>query len=142
MSGVVQDNVASNKQVIYLPFFATDIGDADGTLYGQATTPEYVMPFRGSVVGFSGTLNGTLTTGTLQINPMINGSPAGAFTPAAALMHVNQTGVYYTHGGRKSGYEFQAGARIGATYQKTGTIAPETRDGNFLLIVLQEGVQL
>lgn len=141
MGNVVQSNVASSKQVAYLPFYATDIGDTNGTLFGQASTPTYIAPSKGSVLGFSGTLNGTLSTGSLQFSAMINGSISPAFDDATALMHVNQTGVKYLQSGRKANFTFAAGAGLGMTWQKSGTIAPTTRDGNFLLVVLYEEVQ-
>lgn len=139
---VAQTSLGSRKQVVYLPFYATDIGDAPGTLVGQATTPEYILPNRGSIVGVTGTLNGTLTTGTLTLQPTINGSLCPAFTNSGALLHLNQNGASYMQGGRKANYTFAAGSRIGLIYGKSATVAPTTRDGNFLLVVLQEGVEL
>lgn len=141
MSNVSQTHVASTKQAFAYPFYLTDIADANGTLMGQATTPEYIAPYKGSIIGFSGTLNGTLTTGTLTLQPTIDGSLCPAFTESGALLHLNQNGAYYTQDARKANYQFDAGARLGFIYQKASTVAPTTRDGNFTLIVLHEGVQ-
>lgn len=139
---VAQTPLASEKSVNLIPFFITDIADADGTLFGQATTPEYIAPARGSIVGFSGTLNGSLTTGTLTLQPTINGSLCPAFSNSGALIHLNQNGAYYMQAGRKDSYRFNAGDRLGFIYHKTATVAPTTRDGNFMLVVLLESIKL
>jgi len=139
---VAQTPLASRKYIDSLPFFVTDIGDANGTLFGQATTPLHVAHSRGSIVGFSGTLNGTLTTGTLTLQATINGSLCPAFNSSTALVHLYNNGSYFMQPGRKANYTFAAGDKIGLIWNKTATVDPTTRDGNFQLVVLYEGVQL
>lgn len=136
-----QSPVGTKKQIVLLPFAATDITDANGTLISnQATTNDYVMPFPGSILGMTSNLNGTLVTGTLNFQAVINGSLSPAF-PDAASVRANQQRGSYTQEAYRSNFIFSAGQRLGLMYQKAGTIAPETRDGNFMLVVLLDKIE-
>jgi hypothetical protein len=130
-----------DKYALPLPFVKTDIANADGTLIAvQATTNDYVMPSGGSVIGFSASPNGTLTTGTLQFQPRIDGSLCPMF-PASASLHTNQGTASYMQEAGKANYTFTAGQKVGVNYDASDTIEPETMDGSFLLFVLLEGVR-
>lgn len=135
---VAQTSIGSTKQVVALPFGATDIANANGTLKSvQTDTTGYTMPFGGSVIGVSGSLTGTLTTGTMQFQAVVNGSLMPAFDNT---LYGSNGGVRQTIEGRRTNMTFQAGDTLELMWQKTGTIAPTTRDGAFLLIVLLEEV--
>lgn len=130
-----------DKHVVSLPYAKTDIANADGTLVAvQATSNDHVMPATGSIVGFSASPNGTLTTGTLQFQPRIDGSLCPMF-PSSASLHTNQGTSYYMQEARKANYTFSAGAKVGVNYDASDTIEPETMDGAFLLFVLLENVR-
>lgn len=145
---VSQTHIGSTKQVVMLPFFAGNVQDASFTLnaYPPGTnwvnTLEYTMPYKGSIIGFSGALNAPLTDGTLQAFATINGSATTTWSGADLTIETPQY-RYLTQQGRKSGYTFEAGSRIGMGLHKDitgGTVAPTTADGVFTLIVLLEGV--
>lgn len=127
-------------------FEATDVTNAAGTLnLGQAGAVDYVMPYDGSVIGVtfrgSGTVGGTLTTGTLTPLVMINGAAAAPFAPTSANIMVSQRGGVVTQDGQKSGYRFTAGQSLGLVYDKTGTVAPSgALDITAEVIVLFENV--
>lgn len=137
---VAQTHVGSTKNVAYLPFFKTDIAQTDGTLNTQATTEFYVAPSRGSVIGFSGGINGTLATGTLSFQPVIDGSLSPLFG-SGSYIHTNQQYGYTMQDGRKDLFTFTAGQRLGVHFNADDTLEPNSsRDGAFLLVVLFEGV--
>ena len=145
---VSQINMGSTKQVVMLPFFADNVVDGSFTLnaYPPGTAwvaaKEYVMPFKGSVIGFSGALSEALTDGTLQAFPTIDGVASSTWTSANLTIETPQY-KYLAQQGRKSGYSFAAGARIGMGLHKDingGTVAPTTADGVFTLVILLEGI--
>lgn len=137
---VAQIHTGSTKQVVALPYAATNIGDANGTFATpQADTPYYAMPYRGSVVGAALHLNGTLVTGSIQVAPVINGTAKAAIT---APLHGSAQTVTARKSARMADYSFSAGDRIGAVWQKSGTISPTDRDATLVLFVLLEGVDL
>lgn len=127
-------------------FQATDVGNAAGTLIaGQSGAVDYVMPYDGSVIGLtfrgSGTVGGTLTTGTLTPLVMINGVAAPAFPSTNANIMVSQRGGVITQNGQQSGYRFTAGSSLGLVYGKSGSVAPTgTLDITAEVIVLFENV--
>jgi hypothetical protein len=127
-------------------FEATDVGNAAGTLtVGQSGAVDYVMPYDGSVIGVtfrgSGTVGGTLTTGTLTPLVMINGSAAAPFPTANVGIMPSQRGGYYTQDKQKSGYRFTAGQSLGLVYDKAGTVGPTSAlDITAEVIVLFENV--
>ena len=146
---VSQTHIGSTKQVVALPFAAHDITDASFTLnaYPPGTNavamPDYTMPYSGSILGWSGALTEALTDGTLQGTPTINGVACTTLTNRVLTIETPQY-QYCVHEGRKSGYTFVAGNRVGLVMNKDlagGTVAPTTADGAFTLIVLLEGVQ-
>jgi hypothetical protein len=140
MPNVSTTPIGSQKQVALLGFQKTNVGDADGTLNPVMVTGEaYVAPYAGSVLGFSGTLSGALTTGSLVFAPTINGSLCPSF-PDAASLRTNQQKGNYTQDARKANYTFNAGDTVGVNWLKTGTINPTTTDVNALLVVLFEQV--
>ncbi len=140
MPNVASSALGSQKVIQLLPFQKTDVTDADGTLVPVLSTAlGYVAPYGGSVLGFSGTLSGALTTGSLVFAPTINGSLCPSF-PDAASLRTNQQKGYYTSDGRKANLTFNAGDTIGVNWLKTGTINPTTTDVNALLVVLFEQV--
>lgn len=144
---VSQTHIGSTKQVVMLPFIAADITDASFTL--NAVPPgtqwvemkEYTMPYGGSILGFTANMNEALTGGTLQMTPTIDGTECATWTDKVLTIETPQY-VYKTQEGRKSGYTFTAGQRLGLVAHKGGgTVAPTTADGAFTLIVLLENVQ-
>lgn len=127
--GVNQLPVGSRYALNKYTFQATDVVDASGTLIaGQTGAVDYLAPYAGSVVGVtfrgSGTVGGTLTTGTLVPLVMINGAAVSPFPTASVGIMVSQRGGSYTQDAQMSGYQFAAGSTIGLVYSKTGTIAP------------------
>jgi hypothetical protein len=127
--------------IAHFPFYKTNVGDANGTLNGvEPTTLEYVMPFGGSIIGFTCEESAALTTGTLVFQPTINGSLCPAL-PDAASVRTNQQYGYYTQDAHKANYDFTAGQRLGVMYAKSDTINATTTDLNALLVVLLERVQ-
>ena len=126
---VAQTQVASTFSVQKYTFIATDVTNAAGTL----TIPGsgggvYPMLSDGSVIGMtfrgSGTVGGTLTTGTLTPVVMVNGATIAAFPSTAPDIMVSQAGGVYQQAARKPGYTFQAGATLGLSWTKAGTVAP------------------
>lgn len=136
---VAQTHIGSTKQVVALQYAATNIGDANGTFVSLqgADTSSYPMAYRGSVIGAALHLNGTLTTGSIQVAPVINGVAKAAITN---YLHGATQTITARRSARQSDYSFQAGDRIGAIWQKSGTIAPTDRDATLVLFVLLEGV--
>ena len=146
---VSQTHIGSTKQVVSLHFAAIDITDASFTLnaYPPGTQSvamlDYTMPYRGSILGFSAALSEAMTDGTLQGTPTINGVACTTWTGADLTIETPQY-RYKTQEGRKTGYTFEAGARLGLVMHKDitgGTVAPTTADMNATLIVLLEGVE-
>jgi len=117
----------------YIPqrydFMATDVGNASGTLIaGQTGAVDYTMPYDGSVIAVtfrgSGTVGGTLTTGTLVPLVMLNGVAASPFPEASVAIMPSQRGGYFTQDAQQAGYRFTAGSTLGLVYSKTGTVGP------------------
>lgn len=144
---VSQTHIGSTKQVVMLPFAAHDVTDASFTLnaYPPGTNAvamrDYTMPYQGSILGFTGALSEALTDGTLQGTALKNGTELTTWTGKSLQPETPQY-IYVTQEGRKSGYTFNAGDRLGLVMHKAGgTVAPTTADGVFVLIVLLEGVE-
>jgi hypothetical protein len=140
-----QTQLGSTYNVQKYTFQATNVADASGTLIaGQTGAVDYTMPYAGSVIAVtfrgSGTVGGTLTTGTLVPLVMINGVAASPFPTANVGVMVSQRGGYFAQDGGKSGYIFPAGSTIGLVYSKTGTIEPTTLDLTGEVWVLHEDV--
>lgn len=132
-----QTPIGSTKIPIVLPFGTTAIGNAAGTLFtpGVVSVVEYRMNNAGSVIGFSTNLSGTLTTGTLNFYPTKNGASM-ANTFAVGTVNIGTLGNDEKERAFQGGFSFQRGDTIGLAFNKTGTIAPTTRDANGLLFVL------
>jgi hypothetical protein len=140
-----QSQLGSTYNVQKYTFLATNVADASGTLIAAQTgAVDYTVPYAGSVIGVtfrgSGTVGGTLTTGTLVPLVMINGVAASPFPVSNVAVMVSQRGGYFTQDAGKSGYNFAAGASIGLVYSKTGTIEPTTLDLTAEVWVLHENV--
>jgi hypothetical protein len=131
-----QTPLGSTKIPVVLPFGTTAIGNADGTLYSNVIAVSgYRMPQRGSVIGFAANLSGTLTTGTLQFTPTKNGVPmTGTFSNGT--VNIGTLGQHERAYAEQGKFTFAEGDNIGLMYNKTGTVAPTTRDMNVLVIVL------
>jgi hypothetical protein len=134
-----QTPIGSTKIPVALPFGTIAIGNAAGTLYTNVSSvTEYRMPSRGSVIGFAANLTGTLTTGTLQFYPTKNGSPmANSF--GFGTINIGVTGNYQRAQAEQGGFSFAEGDTIGLAFNKTGTVAPTTRDCAALVLVLFDG---
>jgi hypothetical protein len=140
-----QSQLGSTYNVQKYTFLATNVADASGTLIAAQTgAVDYTVPYAGSVIGVtfrgSGTVGGTLTTGTLVPLVMINGVAASPFPISNVAVMVSQRGGYFTQDAGKSGYNFAAGASIGLVYSKTGTIEPTSLDLTADVWVLHENV--
>lgn len=135
-----QTQLGSKLNVQQLTFVGSDLADASATLTSvNADVNEYVMPYRGSIIGVSMSLNGTLTTGTLTPFATVDGTETDLFENAGT--HQFEQYPYQQQESRKTGYTFLAGQRIGFGVQATGTIAPETRDVVLQAVVLLEDVE-
>lgn len=134
-----QTAIGSTKIPVALAFGTVSIGNADGTLYACVVNPfEYRMPARGSVIGFSANLSGTLTTGTLTFAPTINGTRASSqFTNGT--INIGTLGNHERTQAQQGNYSFNEGDTVGLMFNKTGTVAPTTRNCDALLLVLLEG---
>lgn len=137
---LVQSNVGSTKNMVALPFYKANIGNSDGTLTGiSGVTEDYVMPVGGWIIGMGATLDGTLTSGTLNLAPSVAGSVSGRLWSGGNADLWARTAYATQEAGSNPLWSFQAGQAIGLTWQKTGTIAPTTRDMNVVLLVLLDG---
>ena len=131
-----QTPIGSTKIPIALPFGTTAIGNVNGTFYtNPVSLTEYRMPQRGSVIGMSVNLSGTLATGTMTFYPTLNGAPfTNSF--AAGTVNIGTLGNYERDQARQPGFTFNASDTVGIGWTKTGTITPTTRDANAVLLVL------
>lgn len=138
MPNVIQEDIAVTRYLVPLVFQATDIPDAAGTASGiEPTTPEYAMPFRGSVVGISVRHNAALVGGTLTWRPTINGTAnTGITTTTSSSAQGNQATK------AANLVNFVKGARLGVDWTKSGTVNPTTTDATIVLWVLLEEVGL
>lgn len=134
-----QTPIGSTKVPIALPFGTTSIGNAAGTLYTTVTgVVEYRMNQAGSVIGASMNLDGTLTTGTINPYPTKNGAAmTNSFTNGT--INIGTLGNDEQDFAQQGGFSFNRGDTIGLAFNKTGTIAPTTRNANGLLLVLLDG---
>lgn len=139
--------VGSTYSVQKYLFSATDVGNASGTLVAvQSGAVDYTVPYAGSVIGVtlrgSGTVGGTLTTGTLVPLVMINGVAASPFPVSNVAVMPSQRGGYYTQDAQQAGYRFAAGSSLGLVYSKTGTVEPTSAlDLTAEVWILHESIQ-
>ena len=105
--------IGSSKVIIPLVFGTTAIGNVDGTFYSNLTSiPEYRMMRRGSVIGMSVNLTGTLTTGTMTFYPTKNGAPmANSF--AQGTVNIGTLGNFERDVSYQGGFSFQTSDTIG-----------------------------
>ena len=131
-----QTAIGSTKIPLALAFGTISVGNAAGTLYtNTSSVAGYTMPQAGSVIGVSESLSGTLTTGTLQFYPTANGVPmANSF--ANGTINIGTSSYYERDQAQQGGFSFNQGDVVGVGFNKTGTVAPTTRDLNVLLFVL------
>lgn len=138
---MAQDLGGVTQYVSQLAFAKTNVADANGTLNTlEGTTLEYVMPYPGSIIGFSASQNATLTTGTLTFQPTINGSLCPVL-PSAANVTLSAQRSSYTQDAEKANYTFTAGQRVGVHYNASDTINATTTDLACLLVVLLDSVR-
>ena len=142
MGNVAQTHVGSTKNVLNLPFYLSDLANANGTLHtGVTNVLKWTAPASGSIIGYSGYINAALTAGTITVHPTIDGSLCPAFsTPAALIVPEHEYG-YVVQPARQVLYSFSAGAAIGGEFRASNTLDPETADGSFMILVLLEGVE-
>jgi len=144
---VAQTQLGSTYTLAKYSFFATDVGNAAGTLTIPGSGGEaYPMEYPGSIVGVSwrgsGTVGGTLTTGTLTPILMVNGA---AITPtpfptSLAIMPSTR-GSTWRQDAQQSGFRFAQDATLGLVYDKAGTVAPtSTLDITAEVWVLHEDI--
>ncbi len=133
--------IGSSKVPLVFVYGTTAIGNVDGTFYSNLTSiPEYRMPRRGSVIGMSVNLTGTLTTGTMTFYPTKNGAPmANSF--ANGTINIGTQGNFERDVAYQGGFSFTSSDTIGIGWTKTGTIAPTTRDANAIVLVLLDDYQ-
>jgi hypothetical protein len=138
MAKSVQEQISVTDYVIALPFQTTNIADAAGTANSvEATTPAYVMPFAGSIVGIGAGLNGALSTGTVTFRPTISGTANTSLT-TSVLSGTQRSSATKA----ADGVNFSAGQYIGVDWTKSGTVSPTTTDASIVLLVLISGIRL
>lgn len=122
--------VGSRYGLVKYLFQATDVGDASGTLTIPGSAGEaYPMPYPGSVVAVTwrgtGSVGGTLTTGTLTPIVMLNGSAVVPTTfPTSLSIMPSTRGSTFRQDAQVPAYRFAQDATLGLVYSKAGTIAP------------------
>jgi hypothetical protein len=138
-----QTRLGSTKEVLHLPYQATNLVNVNGTMHtGQTGVLAWAAPASGWVIGFSGNLNASLTAGTITAHATVNGSLLPGFNANGASVLVPEHAYgYQRHEAGRALHRFSAGDRLGMEYRASNTIDPETTDGSFLLVVLLEDVQ-
>jgi hypothetical protein len=127
---VAQTQLGSTYSLQKYAFYGLDVGDASGTLLVPGSAGEaYPMPWDGSVVAVTwrgtGSVGGTLTTGTLTPIVMINGSAVVPTTfPASLAIMPGTRGSTWRQDGQTPGYRVLQNQTLGLVYSKAGTIAP------------------
>lgn len=128
----LQEEIVAGWHLVPLPFQVSNVPDAAGTAKAvQADSNDYVMNWPGSIVGISNRHNADLTGGVITMNPTIDGT--ANTTLAAVTDDTNQQHYASKAPGR---INFAAGARIGAAWTETGTVAPTTTDCAIIVWVL------
>lgn len=137
-----QVRLGSTKEVAHLPYQATNLVNANGTMTtGQTGVSSWVADAAGWVVGYSGGLNAALTAGTITAHATVNGSLLPGFSAnGASVLVPEHVYGYQRHEAGRALHRFSAGDRLGMEYRASNTIDPETADGSFLLVVLLEDV--
>lgn len=132
----VQERISVTSPTIMLPFGATNVPDGTGNAFAvEATSPDYVMPWAGDVIGISVRSNADYTNGILTFNPTIDGTGNTALgTTMSDLVQQNYASVV------QGTIPFAAGARLGVAWTKSGTVAPTTTDVAITLWVILHSV--
>jgi len=121
-------NVAQIITAVRKPQFAHSFSSgslastlAAGTLTnnGISGITQKVMPYQGSVYALAASINGTITSGTVTITPMINGTPQVGL--ATVIGTGGQRGNYNSPGARI--YNFNAGDRLEVLYITSAVLA-------------------
>lgn len=134
----MQENIAITLPMVVLAFQASNVPDAAGNAKAvEPASNDYVMPWRGSIVGMSVRSNADYSGGVLTFRPTINGT---ANTGLTAVMDDTNQQAYSRKDARI--INFAAGDRLGVDWVKSGTVAPTTTDVVITLFVLLEDVQL
>lgn len=138
MPRAVQEKISISDYLVPLVFQATNIPDAAGTANAvEPTTPSYVMPFAGSIVGISAGLNAGLSTGTVTFRPTINGTANTTLTTAVT------NGTQRNRATKPADVvPFSAGQYLGVDWTKSGTVSPTTADATIVLWVLVNDIGL
>lgn len=128
----VQEQISVTAPTCPFAFGATNVPDAAGTMFAsEATSPDYIMPWAGSVVAIAVRSNADYTDGVLTFNPTIDG------TANTSLGTTMSDTVQSNYAVKPQGtVSFAAGARLGAAWTKTGTVAPTTTDVALTLYVI------
>lgn len=134
---MAQGYLGSRKNVVHKDFIGTNLTNTNGTLLASADNQTYWIPRRASIIGFSGSLNAALTTGTLTFQATIDGSLSPAFT---AILHTNQTAAYQVLDANKDNFVLRAGQSLGVRYTSSDTVNATTLDGMFIVELLLEDV--
>jgi hypothetical protein len=94
---------------------------AAGTLnnMGISGITQKVMPYAGSIYALAASINGTITSGTVTITPMINGTPQVGI--ATVIGTAGQHGNYNSPGARI--YNFNAGDRLEVLYTTAAVLS-------------------
>lgn len=131
----------NRKQRQEYVFIGPNLSSLGGTLQSHGTlgVQQYWMLRRGSVTGFSGSLNAALSTGTLTFQPTIDGSLAPTFD--TAILHVNQQAAVQTKDAEGSNLIFTAGQALGISYTASDSLTPVTVDGIFIVEVLLDDIE-
>lgn len=134
---MAQGYLGSRKNFVHKQFYAANLGNTNGTLLATADNQTIWIPRNASIIGFSGSLNAALSTGTLTFQATIDGSLCPAFT---ANIHTNQTASYQHLDAYTDNYIIRAGQSLGVRYTSSDTVSATTTDGVFTVELLLEDV--
>lgn len=134
---MAQSYLGSRKNFVHKQFYGANLTNTNGTLLATADNQTIWIPRNASIVGFSGSLNAALTTGTLTFQATIDGSLCPAFT---ANLHTNQQASYQHLDIHTDNYILTAGQSLGVRYTSSDTVNPTTTDGVFTVELLLDDV--
>jgi len=130
----VQEKISITAPTCHYAFGATNIPDSTGNAFAsEPTSPDYIMPWAGSVVAIAVRSNADYTDGVLTFNPTIDGT---ANTSLGTTMDDTLQSNYAVK--PQDTIRFAAGARLGVAWTKSGTVAPTTTDAAISLYVVFE----
>lgn len=130
----LQEDIAVRHNVVAYLFQATNIPDAAGVANSiEPTSPDYQMPFPGTVIGISVRQSAALATGTLTWRTRKNG------TANTLLTTVTDSTRQGNQAQRASGdINLAAGDRLSVDWTKSGTISATTTDAAIVVLVLHD----